>query len=437
LEPVPGQVVIRFAPGTSPQQRAAYITSIGGEATRKIDALNTVVVNVPQAIASQPLPDSPVIEASEPDYFVTALDDPPAIPYNDPLYPDQWALPVIGAPDAWEALPPDAPTITVAVIDSGICAEHPDLTGRIGDGWDFLENDPVPQDDFGHGCAVAGVIAANPNNGVGIIGVAPNAQIMPLRVLNAQGVGTYSDVAAAIVYAADNGAEIVNLSLGGSSPSGILEDAVNYATSRGVMVIAAAGNTGQEGVLYPAAYEPVIAVASVDPDLQRSSFSSYGPEVDLLAPGRDIVTTQNGGSYGLMNGTSFAAPHVAGIAVLETVYGRTLVVNGGLVSVNGTPVVVPMATPTETMSPTLELTVAVAPDNYGTLLSNSLFLYSPSVLNFDVQTFLDNQPGPLKNYTEEIDNQTWTAAEVIRFNAIFFGVNPQFILVVLDAQSNL
>jgi subtilisin family serine protease/Leucine-rich repeat (LRR) protein len=330
-ESVPGQVVIRFAPGTTPQERAAYIKSIGGKAKRNIDALNAVVVNVPQEMVSQPLPDSPVIEASEPDYFVTALDDPLAGPYNDPLYPDQWALPAIGAPDAWEKLPPDAPTITVAVIDSGICADHLDLSGRIGSGWDFLDNDAVPQDDFGHGCAVAGVIAANPNNGIGIIGVAPNAQIMSLRVLNAQGVGTYSDVAAAMVYAADNGAAIINLSLGGASPSSILEDAVNYATSRGVMVIAAAGNTGQEGVLYPAAYEPVIAVASVDPDLQRSSFSSYGLEIDLLAPGHDILTTKRDGSYGLMSGTSFAAPHVTGVAVVETGRGYELLLNTNIV----------------------------------------------------------------------------------------------------------
>lgn len=103
--------------------------------------------------------------------------------------------------------------MTVAVIDSGICASHPDLAGRIVDGWDFLESDAVPQDDFGHGCSIAGVIAANMNDGIGIAGVALNAQIMPLRVLNASGVGSYSDVAAAIVYAADNGAQVINLSL--------------------------------------------------------------------------------------------------------------------------------------------------------------------------------------------------------------------------------
>jgi thermitase len=329
-ETVPSQVVIRFKPGTSQQQRIQYIQSLNGTVTREIDALDTLVVNVPSEVAERPLPESPAVATSEPDYYLTALDAPPAAPYNDPLYGQQWALPVIGAPDAWTNLSADVPEITVAVIDSGICADHPDLAGRILDGWDFLEQDSVPQDEFGHGCAVSGVIAANPNNGVGIIGAAPNAEIMPLRVLDAQGVGSYSDVAAAIVYAVDNGAQIINLSLGGPSPSSTLESAVHYADSHGVMVIAAAGNTGGS-VLYPAAYDPVIAVASVDQDLQRSSFSSYGPEIDLLAPGRDILTTRADGSYGLMSGTSFAAPYVSGVAVLEYAQGQTLTVNGSIV----------------------------------------------------------------------------------------------------------
>ena len=278
-----------------------------------------------------------MVATSEPDYYVTALDDPLAGPYNDPLYEQQWALPVIGAPEAWENFPADAPKVIVAVIDSGICVDHPDLAGRILDGWDYVENDAVPQDDFGHGCAVSGVIAANPNNGIGIVGVAPNAQIMPLRVLNAQGVGSYSDVATAIVFATDNGAQIINLSLGGSSPSNTLENAVNYADLHGMIVVAAAGNTGGS-VLYPAAYEPVIAVGSVDPDLQRSTFSSYGPEIDLFAPGRDILTTKSDSSYWLVSGTSFAAPHVSGIAAVEALYGTTLTLTGGIVAFHDLPI---------------------------------------------------------------------------------------------------
>ncbi len=190
------------------------------------------------------------------------------------------------------------------------------------------------------------MIAANADNGIGIAGIAPNARIMPLRVLNAQGQGTYSDVAAAMVQAVDQGAQIINLSLGGTNASSVLNDAVDYAVAHGVMVIAAAGNTGGS-VLYPAAYAPVIAVGSVDPDLQMSSFSSRGPEIDLLAPGRDILTTGLS-DYRTMSGTSFAAPQVAGVAALEIALGRSLVVNGGIVAVDGVqaqPVVAPTEQP--------------------------------------------------------------------------------------------
>lgn len=313
LEPVPNQVIIRFEADASAPMREQYLAQIGGTIQQRIDTLDMIVVTLPEGVAEQPLPDSPVVVRSEPDYYVAALT---ALVPDDPLYPQQWALPVIGAPEAWGEFPADAPLVSVAVIDSGVCADHPDLVGRTLEGWDFVESDADPQDDYGHGCGVAGIIAANTNDGVGMAGVAPNARIMPLRVLNAQGIGTYSDVAAAIVYAVDNGAQVINLSLGGAFPSTLLQSAIDHAVAQDVTVVAAAGNTGGS-VLYPAAYAPVIAVASIDPDLQRSSFSSYGPEIDLLAPGRDILTTARDGSYVTVSGTSFAAPHVAGVAAVE------------------------------------------------------------------------------------------------------------------------
>src|SRR5690606_6294920 len=141
-----------------------------------------------------------------------------------------------------------------------------------------------------------------------------------------QGIGTYSDVAAAIVKATDEGARIINLSVGGVNPSSLLQNAVDYAVERDVLVIAAAGNTSSS-VLYPAAYSPVVAVGSVDSDLQMSSFSSRGPEIDLLAPGRDILVTSTDGGYMLASGSSFGAPHVAGVAALEMALGRSLNLN--------------------------------------------------------------------------------------------------------------
>ncbi|MCH8877491.1 MAG: S8 family serine peptidase, partial [Chloroflexi bacterium] len=329
-ESAPDQFVIQFNKDTTEEQREEYLGSINAMVEESIEELDMVVVTLLEKADEGPLPESAVVAASEPNYYLTALDfEPP----DDPLFAEQWALPILGAPQVWSELLEDPSTVTVAVIDSGVCADHPDLEGRIEAGWDFLEDDGTPQDEFGHGCAVTGVIAANTDNGIGIAGVAPNAQIMPLRVLNAQGVGTYSNLAAAIVYAADNGAEVINLSLGGPNRSATLEQAVNYAKGQGVILVAAAGNTGQEGVLYPAAYESVIAVGSVEPNLQRSQFSSYGPEIDLLAPGRDIWTTASDGGYRVMSGTSFAAVHVSAVASLEIARGATLTQSGGVISV--------------------------------------------------------------------------------------------------------
>ena len=325
---VPNQVVIQFAPDAEDNEKADYVDLVGGEIVDSIPALNAVVLSLPDA--GRALVSSPLVVASEPDYYVSALIE---VPTSDTYYDQQWGLEVIGAPQVWSTLPLDGPTFTVAVIDSGICASHPDLSGRIGAGYDFVEDDTTPQDVAGHGCAVSGVIAANIDNGIGIAGVAPNTQIMPLRVLDAQGIGTYSDVAAAIVYAVNQGASIINLSLGGPNSANILANAVNYAASHDVVVVAAAGNTGTAGVLYPAAYEPVIAVGAVDVSLQRSNFSTYGPEIDALAPGRDILTTRNDGGYDRFSGTSLAAPHVTGVAALEMARGKTLVLDGGLVSI--------------------------------------------------------------------------------------------------------
>ncbi len=346
-ETIKNRLVIRFAEQASADERAAYIESLGADVTRQIDALDTVVLSLPDTLTRQTIPPSPLVTRTEPDYRVSALID---LPTSDTYFAQQWGLSVTGAPAAWDDLPADAPDIAVAVIDSGICAAHPDLTGRILPGYDYVDDDSTPQDPLGHGCAVAGVIAANIDNGEGIAGVAPNTRILPLRVLNADGVGAYSDVAAAIVFAVDNGAQIINLSLGGSQPASVLADAVDYAAARDVLVIAAAGNTGQSGVLYPAAYERVVAVGSVDRDLQRSSFSSYGPEIGLLAPGRDILTTYGEDQYTTLSGTSLAAPHVSGIAALELAHGRALDLHGGVVSLGegaAQPTPVPVEIPAE------------------------------------------------------------------------------------------
>jgi subtilisin family serine protease len=350
-ERVTNQVMVRFAAGVSITEQTAYAQRLGGQIVRQFPALNAVVIKLPDVDgvnAQSALPESPLVVQSEPDYYVSALQ---LAPPNDPLYAQQWALPIMGVPNAWSQLPANPSSIAVAVIDSGVCGSHPDLAGRLLPGYDFVENDSIPQDEFDHGCAIAGIIAAQANNALGIAGIAPHTLILPLRVLDSHGVGTYSNVAAAIIYAADHGARIINLSLGGANPSSILEDAINYAVGRGVLVIAAAGNTGA-GVLYPAKYDRVIAVASIDPSLQLSSFSSRGPEVDLLAPGQNILTLKKDGGYGAVTGTSFAAPQVAGVAALGMTLGLPLIQDGGIVTVGGSiPIPTPL-TPTPTPAPT-------------------------------------------------------------------------------------
>lgn len=308
------EAVIQFVPESSQAEREAYIASIGAAPLQALERVNAYIVQLPEGLSVAEIPPSPIVVSIEQEQ-VAAVSQAGTTP-NDARFGEQWYMPVIGLPTAWGTEPSGLQTITVAVVDSGICANHPDLAGRIVAGYDFVENDTDPQDEFGHGCGVAGVIAANGNNGQGIAGVAPNVQIMPIRVLDRNGLGGYFNIAQGIIYAVDNGADVINLSLAGPSSSFLLEDAVNYAVESGVVVIAAAGNNGSQGAWYPAAYPAVIAVGSVEKDLTSSSFSNFGDDVDVLAPGRDILTTSTNGDYQLMTGTSFAAPLVSGIAAL-------------------------------------------------------------------------------------------------------------------------
>lgn len=331
----PGKIfnryIIQFTPDSVESDRNQYIRSIRARSRRKINSINTYVIFLRPRDDTGNFPESPIVLNIEPDFQAVAsqADSPP----NDPYYEQQWSLPVMGVAESWRAVREDALPVIVAVVDSGVCQTHPDLEGRMVEGYDFVDYDTDPEDVFGHGCGVAGVIAANRNNGTGIAGIAPNARIMPLRVLDERGLGSYSDIAAAIVFAVDNGAQIINLSLAGPTYSDALLDAVNYAAAEGVMVVAAAGNFGSPNPYFPAAFPSVIGVGSVDPALNRSSFSNFGNWVSVQAPGRDIITTNIAGGYETMTGTSFAAPQVAGIAALTREFNVPLNTDGGIVFV--------------------------------------------------------------------------------------------------------
>lgn len=270
------------------------------------------------------------VEAVEPLAWVQAFHAP-----DDPLYAKQWHMDRIGMPSAWDYA--TGRGVTVAVVDTGIaCEDHgpfkkgTDLntTDCVG-GWNFVSKNEHANDDQGHGSHVAGTIAQSTNNGVGAAGVAFHAKLMPVKVLNGRGMGTTADVADGIRWAGEHGADVINLSLGGPRNSKVLEDAVADARSRGAIVVAAAGNSGG-AVGFPGATTGVIGVSATGPDDKIASFSSRGKEVDVAAPGVDVVqqTICNGGQGGCerfpgFSGTSMASPHVAGVAALLVSQGVT------------------------------------------------------------------------------------------------------------------
>ena len=271
---------------------------------------------------------------------------------NDPGYGEQWNLRLINMPEAWR-IEQGNPGVTVAVVDSGIATRHPefqsqlwqnrgeipengiddDRNGYIDDinGWDFSDaptlpgsgdwrvRDNEPEDETGHGTHVSGIIAAKANNGLGIAGIAPACRLMPLRAGFKFGGGEYlqnDDLAAAIVYAADNGARVINMSWGDTVNAFVIEAALAYAYARGCVLVGAAGNSGSQGSYYPAGLKTVISVAGLGQEKQLYSDSNFGATVDIAAPGEEIPSTDIDGGYQNRSGTSMAAAHVSGIAGL-------------------------------------------------------------------------------------------------------------------------
>lgn len=234
---------------------------------------------------------------------------------QEPFYPLQWYLERIGAEGAWE-VEREGRGVIVAVVDTGVDYSHPELDGRVLPGHDFVEGDDDPGDENGHGTSVAGIIAASGDNGLGIAGMAWKAAILPVRVLDAWGQGSYSDLIAGIRYAADRGARVINISLGGAVYSMALQEAVDYARSRGAVLIASAGNEGLDGLSYPAACRGVVSVGAVDRDDRPATFSNRGEDLDLTAPGISVYTLARGGGYTYFSGTSAAAPQVTGAMAL-------------------------------------------------------------------------------------------------------------------------
>lgn len=330
---VPGLVVVDWVDGTTKAQFDAIEQDFGIDLEFNSVASHEAAVTIARAA---PTPEllarlraHPLVEAAEPALVMTTFFVP-----DDPDYARQWHMAMIGSEKAWEWT--TGRDVVVAVIDTGI-SQVDDLAGRaLAPGWDFVDDDDDPSDENGHGTHVAGTVAQSTHNGKGVAGLAHDAALMPVRVLDRHGSGHTADIADGIRWAVKHGAKVINLSLGGYARSAVLEDAVRDAVKAGVVVVAAAGNGFGPPVAFPAAYEGAIAVSSVRFDRQLAPYSSYGPGTTLAAPGGDKNVDQNGdgqpdgvlqqipgGRYEWYQGTSMASPHVAGAAALLASAGVT------------------------------------------------------------------------------------------------------------------
>lgn len=308
---VKGRIVLQPRAGVSDEEVAGLLAAHGGRTTRKIEAINAHVVELPEnvnekAIAAL-LNHHPKLQYADVDLILS----PDFIP-NDTYYPSSWHHPKIGSPSAWDLSIGSG--VTIAILDSGVDSTHPDLAGHLVPGYNFYDHNTNTSDVYGHGTKTAGAAAAIGNNSAGAIGTAWNARIMPLRVTDTSGMGYVTYMADAITYAADHGARVASLSFQNPSVAPVVVSAADYMRSKGGIVFGGSGNTG--GLDSTVNASSMVIVGATDGNDAKASWSTYGPSVDLAAPGVSIYTTVKGGGYGAASGTSFSTPISAGVGAL-------------------------------------------------------------------------------------------------------------------------
>jgi type VII secretion-associated serine protease mycosin len=328
-EVVPGEVVVMFhdpdaAPRVAKARGLAVVAALGVPAKGMPSVLSTAGRPVDQVLGE--LRADPNVAYAEPSYRVHVVNEGvvAAVGVNDPMTAGQYSLDQMRVRDAW-ALSKGGSGV-VAVLDTGVQANHPDLSGRVLAGYDFANDDSNAADDNGHGTWVAGIIAAKPNDGYGIAGISWSDRILPVKIMTREGTGSTSDLIAGIRWAADHGATVINMSVGGFPYSQGVQDAITYAWNKGIVLVGAAGNNNRDEKFYPASMANVVSVSATQVNDEFSHWSSYGDAVDVSAPGSSVQTTNctvctyaehnTWGSHTYISGTSFATPNVAGVVAL-------------------------------------------------------------------------------------------------------------------------
>jgi hypothetical protein len=307
---VKGRVLVQARAGLGPVQMAERVGRPHAGQLRRMGQSDLYIMDLPAqasetAVLAQ-LKHHPLLKFAELDHLL-----PSALATNDPYLGSEWHVAKIGADRAWDTA--QGTGVTIAILDSGVDATHPDMAGRLVTGWNFNGSNADTADVYGHGTKVAGSAAAAANNGLGVAGIAGQARIMPIRVTDASGNASISALAQGLTYAADNGARVANLSFAAAGYASV-QSAAQYLKSKGGLAFASVGNTGAAVTTAPTT--ALVVVAATDANDLKASFSTFGDVVTLASPGVGIWTTTKGGGYAAPSGTSFAAPVAAGTAAL-------------------------------------------------------------------------------------------------------------------------